>query len=186
MPLAFDPLSDLVEPLESIKQPQAVSRVLDLIARAERVFGASNSQGYNVTLRIDLRFAKAADSNASHAQIVHSDPSAPKLKLSEDQLRDRYPWDYQELVGRLKKRYTDFKVDRRFHAIKKKLQRDPALCWSRHLDLRTKKGNPKCYYNSNILGHFDKHYSTEHGESDSEKRNPLPKICVTKLGSASG
>ena len=168
MPLAFDPLSGFVQTVESIRHPQAVSRVLDLITRAEQKVGASSSEGYNVTFHIDLTFAQATDRNAAHAQIVRGDPDAPKLNLSEDQLRDRYPWDYAELVERMRDRFPEFKLNQRFHDIRIPLEADLNLCWTRYLDHRNQRGGTKKFYNPNILRHFDGHYSTEPKDGDSD------------------
>ena len=84
-------------------------RFLDLVAEAERNHSAGNSDDYNLTVKIDLKFVRTPESTAIRVKNVKNDSEATKIELTEDQLMEKYPWDYKELVERLKLRYSDFK-----------------------------------------------------------------------------
>jgi len=79
-----------------------------------RVIQASRSdedRDFNVALEGSLSF-KRAPSGAVAAIAVTSDPNAPRVMSSEEDIRRNYPWDYRELVRRLWNRYSDFKATR--------------------------------------------------------------------------
>ena len=53
---------------------------------------------------------------------ITDDPNAPALRLEEEEiLKKKYPLDYKGLVIELKKRFSDFKINSKFHNIRKNL-----------------------------------------------------------------
>ncbi|MBC7293278.1 MAG: hypothetical protein H5T84_04060 [Thermoleophilia bacterium] len=77
--------------------------------------------------------------------------------MSEEQIRERYPWDYHELTNRCRQRYSDFKVDQKYHQLRKSLESDRRFAHERRLD--PEKPRPKkIFYAPAILEQFDKHY----------------------------
>jgi hypothetical protein len=88
-----------------------------------------------------------------------TDPSAPKLVLTEEDIRRLYPWNYRALLEQLRRRYINFSATRAFYAIKKPLMADPAYVRTRYLDPGNPKSGRKDFYSSNILREFDKHYA---------------------------
>lgn len=63
------------------------------------------------------------------------------------------------LSQRLRKRYVDFKENRKYHTIRKALEVDERFCKKRLLDPGNPKSAVKKFYNSNIIKEFDKHYT---------------------------
>jgi len=118
----------------------------------------TSDDDYSVALRIDIKFARSKDASAQHV-VITNDPNATHVTLSEEDIRERYPWDYQILTTRLKKRYTDFVQNQRYHKIRKPLESDERYCKKRYLDPAKKQGIGKCFYNPNITTEFDKHYT---------------------------
>lgn len=113
---------------------------------------------FNVALEVNLSFRRAP-SDAVAAIAVTTDPSAPRVTLSEEDIRRTYPWDYRELVRRLRKRYSDFKTTAKFHTIRKPLMSDLRYVRTRYLDPANVRSGKKDFYNPNIVNEFDRHYT---------------------------
>lgn len=159
MPLAFNLPSGVIESTRGAEYSDEVRRFLDLVAEAERNHSAGNSDDYNLTVKIDLKFVRTPESTAIRVKNVKNDSEATKIELTEDQLMEKYPWDYKELVERLKLRYSDFKQNNFFYGIKSSCEENPNLCFVRYLDHRNQKGGKKKLYNPDILNYFDSHYT---------------------------
>ena len=113
---------------------------------------------FNVALTVNVRFTK---SKAEDAELVRisNDPNATPIKLTEEDIREKYPWDYKILTTRLRKRYTDFKENKKYHDLRKPLESNKKYCNKRFLDPAQKSGIGKCFYNPNIVKEFDAHYT---------------------------
>jgi len=107
-------------------------------------------------VNIEVRFVRSKAASAAPVRVT-TDPRVPAVRLTEDQIRERYPWDYQELTNRCRERYSDFKVNKDYHVLRKSLESDPKYAHTRRLDPDKPKPQ-KTFYNSNILHEIDKHY----------------------------
>jgi len=113
---------------------------------------------FHVAVRVEVRLERSKMEDA--IKFAYSDdPNATKVVLSEEQIQERYPWDYNELIRRLRERYDDFKLDKTAHAIRKQLMNDERYARERLLHPRKPKGPKTVFYNPNILKEFDKHYT---------------------------
>ena len=91
---------------------------------------------------------------------ITDDPNAPAIRLEEEEiLKKKYPLDYRALIKELITRYTDFKINRRFHILRKDFMKDKNLCRTRYLDPNNLVGTRKDFYSPKILFKFDKHYT---------------------------
>lgn len=115
-------------------------------------------QDYSVALRMDVKFSRSKDATAEHVAVTN-DPNATPITLSEEDIRERYPWDYAILTTRLKRRYSDFVQNHTYHQIRKPLEDDDRYCKKRYLDPAAKKGVAKCFYSPRILDCFDEQYT---------------------------
>jgi len=111
---------------------------------------------YSVAINIEVRFVRSKSAAATPVRVTN-DPNAPAVRLTEEQIRERYPWDYSELTRRCRERYSDFKVDKRYHQIRKQIESDRRFAHERRLD-PNKPRPKKTFYSPNILSEFDKHY----------------------------
>lgn len=72
---------------------------------------------------------------------------------------------YTELVEKLKSRYVSFRVDDRFHRIKKELEdqrkNGEKFCKFNYLDVINKSGGYRKFYSIEILKEFDKYYTKQ-------------------------
>lgn len=84
---------------------------------------------------------------------------AIKVELSEEDIRKGWPWDYPELLARLRSRYGNFVANNHFHKIRAEIENDERLYRIRYVDPVKNRGTKKRFYNPNILPEFDKHYT---------------------------
>jgi hypothetical protein len=109
-------------------------------------------------LKVNLSFERKKGTTATPV-FVSDDPSAVHVTLSEEDIRERYPWDYGELTKRLANRYSDFKLNGRYHQLRRPLLPDERYVKPRYLDPRNPKSARKDFYNPNVLQVFDQHYT---------------------------
>ena len=113
---------------------------------------------YSVRVNVELKFVKAKSKDAFPVQVTN-DPSALQVALTEQDIRERYPWDYTELTNRCKARYEGFKVNKKYHELRKGLESDDRFGHQRFLDPGNSSSSKKTFFNPNILQEFDKHYT---------------------------
>lgn len=155
LPLAFiDGAADIAAVTVSADE----SKLIKYLQTLALTPGAQN-EIFNVAVRIAVKFERSKLDSASKV-VISDDPSATKISLSEEDIRERYPWDYTELIKRLEARYTNFKCNKRFHDIRKPLKSDKKYVNQRYLDPGNPRSAKKDFYNANVLQVFDKHYTT--------------------------
>jgi hypothetical protein len=113
---------------------------------------------YSVTVNIDIKFTRSKAKDALGVQVTNN-PNAPEVRLTEEQIRERYPWDYKRLTAECVKRYSDFKQVRKYHELRKRLLRDKRFGDIRFLDPGNHRSSKKPFFNPNILQELDKHYT---------------------------
>lgn len=159
MPLAFESPLGVIQTAFSDISKGAGGRVQKLLTEAEAEFPFDPSKPFNVGVEVELKFIrKAADGAMSVRLAAPNDATAIPVTISEDEVRKRYAWTYADLVCALRKRYSNFKLDQKFHAARKLLERDNRYCLIRQLDPRNSKSAKQKFYDPNILGAFDGHY----------------------------
>ncbi|WP_199287349.1 DUF3644 domain-containing protein [Acinetobacter portensis] len=131
--------------------------VLNYIKKTEEKYDDKDFGEYNLTLRIDLKFQKVKSTSGLPVTITN-DPKATLVQLSEEDISDKYPWNYDVLTTRCTKRYSDFKVNNKYHELRKKLESDKKYAYQRLLDPSNPNSSKKTFYNSNILKEFDQNY----------------------------
>jgi hypothetical protein len=134
----------------------AESRFLKFVARQEAQDGGADST-YAVAMNVELRFVRSKEKSALPVRVT-DDPSAPAVRLTEEQVREKYPWDYDTLARRCAERYEGFSTDRKFHTVKKGCWANSRYAHLRLLDPGNPKGSSKRFYNPAILEEFDKRY----------------------------
>ena len=155
MPLSFVPLPTQVEAVVSNK---AEKNFLNYLAKLEAGRDEADSK-YAVTINIEVKFTRSKETGAIGVHIT-SDPDAPEVRVTEEQIRDEFPWDYNELTTKCRKRYSNFKSNPKYHDIRKSLCDDESkkLCKIRYLDPGNPKSPKKQFFKPEILNEFDKHY----------------------------
>lgn len=156
MPLSF--FRDFSE-APGISLNSKEKNVLEYIKRKEEAYDSSDDIGdYNLTLRIDVKFQKVKSSSGLPIQITN-DPKAAMVQITEEDITEKYPWDYDVLTTRLSKAYSDFKINQNYHRIRKDLEKDKRFAHHRLLNPMNPDGGKKILFNPNIIKEFDKHYT---------------------------
>ena len=110
-----------------------------------------------MALRIETKFVRAKDANAVAVRYTN-DPNAPAVSVREEDVLKNYPMTYGDLTDILRRRYSNFVVNREYHELRRILQQDRKYSIERILN----PGNPRSarqqFFNSNIIQEFDKHY----------------------------
>ncbi|MES1942448.1 hypothetical protein T5B8_19518 [Salinisphaera sp. T5B8] len=155
MPLAFYGSDAGMQGVALNSEEKKLSKYL----RAETQVSDPDSEpgDFNVSLNVNVKFTKSKSEDAELVRITNN-PGATPITLKEEDVREKYPWDYKILTTRLSKRYSDFKINKDYHAIRKPLEANEQYCNKRYLDPAVKKGVGKCFYNPNIIQEFDKYY----------------------------
>jgi hypothetical protein len=89
---------------------------------------------------------------------------APEVRITEESvIKQRYPLTYSKLVGILKERYSDFKLNNKFNVIKKGLE-DASIygekfCKTHRLNVVEDRGSPMKFYSPEMIKEFDMHYT---------------------------
>lgn len=114
---------------------------------------------FAVAVNIQINFIKSKVKGALSAAIDNTDPKAVKVQMTEEDIRQKFPWDYQKLVDECRARYKDFKLDTKFHKTRKTAAMKPQFGKVRLLDPGNPKSPKKPFFSPNILSDFDKVYT---------------------------
>ena len=155
MPIAF--LSD-VSLAEGVNLNVEERNLLGYVRRLEKEIDDDSSNDFNLSLDIDIRLRRVSDLAATKV-VISASPEAIPITISEEDIRDQFPWDYRMLTIKLRDRYSDFLENQKYHQIRRELESIPKLCNTRLLDPGKPNSTSKNFYSPNILGEFDKHYS---------------------------
>lgn len=161
MPLAFVREERVVQALNLNSDER---RLIDFLKAKCASEDGGEDREFNVSLRLDVKFARSKWDGAQKVKIS-DDPEATPVTLSEEDIREKYPWDYDILTTRLRKRYSDFKANQHYHEIRKPLESDERFTYKRYLDQDKRIGIGKCYYNPNIVREFDEYYDVKKSQS---------------------
>lgn len=116
----------------------------------------TSDDDYTIAISIDIQFNK---SNSFDGIGVRYATDGIKVTLTEDDIRRRFPLDTNKLTENAKKRYVDFKQDKRFHGLMKNIKSNDKLCYTRKLDPENIKSGKKLFYSTNIWQELDKEYT---------------------------
>ena len=154
MPVAF--LQNITS-AKGVNINSAERNLLSYVNYIEKSVDDDVSNDFNLSLDIDIKVRRVSEKEEMTVR-QSNDPDAIKIYLSEEDIREKYPWDYKILTTRLRKRYPNFVVNQMYHKIRKSLEKLKKYCNPRYLDPGNPKSSKKNFYNSNILKEFDKHY----------------------------
>lgn len=112
---------------------------------------------FDIALNIELKFVKSKDVDA--ISVRYEETGVPIVVDSEDKFKNKYPLSFNELIKKLKERYTDFKQDKHFFSLKRKLEQNDKYAGTRYLDYYVQRGAKKTYYSTEIFKEFDNVYN---------------------------
>lgn len=152
MPLSFVNPPAVVEGIVLSKEEQNIVRFID-----SKDKGNTANKAYSVTVNVNISFSRSKVREALEFQMTN-DPSAPKLYLSEQQIDEKYKYNYDALTSVCRSRYEDFKVNSTYHNARKPLEDDLKYAMIRLLDPSNPSGVKKKYYSEAVLTKLDAIY----------------------------
>jgi len=112
---------------------------------------------YSIALNVNVNFSRSTLKD--EIKMAYSnDETAIKVFLTEQQIQEKYPFDYGTLTDKCKNRYTDFCLNGEYHNCRRKYESDCKCAYIRYLDPQNKKGSKKIFYSETMLSKLDKHY----------------------------
>jgi hypothetical protein len=154
MPLSFVALPQEADALVLNHEEK---KFLTFVRSLEATSADANSP-FAVTVNIDIKFTRSKAADALGVQVTNN-PNAPEVRLTEEQIRDLYPWDYTRLTEECRKRYASFKLDDNYHRLREDLLKDKRFGTIRFLDPGNPKSAKKPLFSPSILSQLDNHYT---------------------------
>lgn len=114
------------------------------------------SEEFDIAIRIGVNFHKSSSFESTPVQ--YSKDGTP-VTLSEEDIRQRFPYSYMDVCTKAKERYSDFKRGSGFNAIMKEIKREGKLCFQRKLDTSNPKSPNQYFYSTNIWQKLDLKYT---------------------------
>jgi hypothetical protein len=159
MPIAFESPTGIIQTIFPDDATGAIGKLQKLLTDTKQAFPFDPSKPFNVGVEVELRFVRNASDGAITVKVAPDDPNAMPVVISEEDARKAYPWTYEDLRRALRRRYPDFKENEAFHRIRRPLESDKRFCHVRQLDVKNPKTQKQRFYNPNIMGVFDGHYT---------------------------
>ena len=149
MPLAFVNSGSDMNMIELNKEEANLVRYISLLDAAN-----DPNSDYSVSVNIEFNFSKSKTKDALDFQITN-DPNAPKIQLSEDQLKSKYPLKYKTLTNRCRDRYTDFKTNNKYHDLRIPLHGNLKYSITKKLDPDNPKSSKQEWFSESVFTVFD-------------------------------
>ena len=112
---------------------------------------------------MELKFVRSASPDAFEAKWTRNKDATQVILREDDEFRRKYPLTHKDLVQKCVLRYSDFKLNQRFHALKRALEDSERYgeryCKVRYLNPLQKVGISQKLYSTEILKELDKHYT---------------------------
>ena len=157
MPLSFYNDYEIVENIK-IESTNFKNKLKKDLLELNSKYKSGSNEKYSIILSTKVSFVKGNINGINTMFLKTQDEDAIKVNLSDEEIDIRYPLSYEELVNNLKKRYVDFKLDRKFHELNKKYRKNINHAYQKFLNNKTKTGVARWQYNMNIINCFDNDY----------------------------
>jgi hypothetical protein len=160
MPISFYHGFEAAEPASRVHYPTQIQNLLTYLDELEEQEEKDSEEcTQHLSLKLETKFVRGKDANAVAFRLTN-EPGAPVISVREEDVLKNYPMTYRDLSNAMKRRYEDFRENSNFHKLRKGFEKEPKFVRVRILDPNnpSPKSTRKCFYNSNILQEFDKHY----------------------------
>ena len=129
-------------------------KVLDDLAHSTPL---ANS-GYSVVMRVDVRLNRGLSGGANIG--MTNDPSAPLVRVSDDEALSKYSATYGKVVDKCRERYSDFVQNSKFHKLMVQVKADPECAYERKLNPTSENTSTAFFYSLDAtLAKLDKSYT---------------------------
>jgi hypothetical protein len=149
MPVSFYNEIEGFDLLVSGKQNKEVQNLVKYLAGKENSNPFSKKSDFHFTVNLNINIKKSA-TEGQVSFVKTNDPNAPKLQMSEEDIRERFQLDDSELFSAVKSKNPKIKKNQQYYEKRGKYIDNSNLCYKRYPDPRTKKGTPKKFYSNNV------------------------------------
>ena len=156
MPISFYHGFETAEPVSRTHYPVQIQKLLEFLDSLEKDEPESDAKQH-VALRLETKLVRGKDAAAVEFRWT-DDPKAPALTIREEDVLKNYPMTYRDLVNTMRRRYANFFENRKFHKLRKVLEKEKKYAIVRFLSPGNPKSLKKRFYNPNSLQYFDKCY----------------------------
>lgn len=157
MPISFYHGFEAAEPATRAGYPVQIQKLLAYLDAREAT-DTDDAGGQHVALRLETRLVRGKDTAAVEFRYT-DDPNAPAIAMRQEDILKNYPMTYDLLTAVLTKRYSDFKVNEKYHRLRQALEVERKFCFPHPHNPTKPKGAVQRLYNSNIFQEFDKSYT---------------------------
>src|SRR5882672_200582 len=154
MPISFYHGFETAEPASRAHYPTQIQKLLAFLDSLEEKSGDGPQ---HVALRLETKLVRGKDAGGIEFRLT-DDPKAPTVALREEDVLKNYPWTYRDLTDAMKKRYSDFLENSKYHKLREGFQAEKKFCITRHLNPKKPDSSSQRFFNPNILQEFDQHY----------------------------
>ena len=117
-----------------------------------------DDEEFSVALSVQIQIARLAGGGGTIG--ISSDPNAPNVRISDDELLELYPDTYDSMVQACRNRYQDFKQDADFRHHMRTMKADPEIAKERHLNPIRPSSTSQFFYNvAKVFEYLDEVYS---------------------------
>ena len=138
LPLSFDAVTGPALTVPSRRTRQAAN-LMAFLDRAGDEHPVQDKTSYAAAVKVETRIVGSRNPDAAAIKLC-SGPDATKVTLTEEQIADRWPYDYTTFVKRIVARVPGIKQNKAFHKAVKALKSEERFVFRRRLDPR----DPKC------------------------------------------
>jgi Protein of unknown function (DUF3644) len=152
LPLAFVNSKTNMSLIELNKEEANLVKYIALLDAAN-----DPASDYSVSVNVEVNFSKSKVQDALNVQ-YSNDPSAPKVYLSQEQFKNKWPMNYEKLTEICGARYIDFKRNNKYHDLRKSLLDNPKYAITRKLDEDNPRSIKQNWFGEAVFTELDKHY----------------------------
>lgn len=126
------------------------TKLLAYLDQAAQGAPDTNSDRYAVAIQVETRIVGSRAKDAVAVRLGGG-PNAPEVRLTEEQIRTRFPHDYAIIVERTKSRRPALKLNAKFNTAMRTVKDNPHLTHKRLLDPDNLKSSKKEFYSDGAV-----------------------------------
>lgn len=134
------------------RQRDLLHHLNTVVANAE----VDNDYSVSIAVQVDVQ----PSSRGGGSIRPTNDPNAPEMRISEEDLKERYPDNHRSLTAKCRTRYSDFLQNQKYNDLLRPLKEDPQYAYIRKLDPDNPRSTQQVWFNAEaVFERLDKHYT---------------------------
>lgn len=164
MPLSFFHEFESIESFSVNSKDKQVETLLKYIEQSEQAGIINDGGDYRTTLKLSTIIVKGQNENSIPFHFARNSEAQEAKAIvnitnSDAEFVSRYPHDYNTLYKKLQKRYSNFRKNRAFDEVLKKLKNEAKYAGHRPNNVKNPEGSKTTYYSGEVFNVFDNIYT---------------------------